>query len=126
MTLDYVLKNISAPMGLTSVVDAIFSGDMNSISSKSAIGKTLSEAKKHHEEARENQRNCTSDSAYWGYQGQVSYWSCVVNLLKASEIVGSENLKDISLPKKGGILMEMCRQLESFGKKVLSHAEKTV
>lgn len=124
MKLQDALSRIHAPKGQTSVITGLLTGDFAPIRDQSAIGVHLSEARQKLEQAREAQRNCTSDWAWWGYNGDIAYWTCVVDLLSAAEIVGADNLPDIPLPELSGVVMDVQAKIEDWGAKVLHAAQQ--
>lgn len=122
MKLSDALSRLRPIVGLTSLI-----GAPNSISvERAGTGTALAEAQNKLAAAKAAQDACRSDAAYWGYEGQVAFWRCVVDLLKAAEITGPDNLPDVNLPDlEGGIVMDLCGRLEGFGRTVLCAAKAT-
>lgn len=119
MNLETAIKSIHSVKGFTSVVEALLGGDKDSIKDQSAVGKSLVEAEAELARVRKAQTECKSDAAYWGYQGDASYWSAVVNLLKAADLVGPDDMPDIEFTKWGGVVMDECSKVEDFGRRML-------
>jgi len=125
MKLEDVLKEISPIVGMSSLIGGLLGGDLKSVSGEKAdLSIGLQKAEEELAKVQKAQSNCGSDYAYWGYMGQISYWKAVVNLFIASEIVGADNLPDVPIPKKEGVVMDLCSEMESFGQKVLQEAKK--
>jgi len=74
--------------------------------------------------AEHMQAEAKSDAAYWGYQGQVSYWRAVVNLYRAAEITGPDDLPDIEPTFLDGnyVVMDLCHYMEKWAESVLEAA----
>lgn len=125
MNIQEAISRIHAPKGMTSVIAGVMSGDFDSIRNQDAIGQSLDTAKEKLESIKKAQRNCGSDWAWWGYQGDIAYWSAVVSLLEAAELVGADNLPDVEAPSKDGVVMDVCSRVEEFGREVLKRARAT-
>lgn len=68
--------------------------------------------------------SCASDAEFWGYETQAAYYRCLLNLVKAAEITGADNLPDVAIPVFGGENPEDdVARLEGFGRQVLAAAE---
>lgn len=124
MTLQQALGMIHAPKGVTSIVAGLLSGDTGSIQGQNAVGVSLKEAQSRLAAVRTAQDNCQSDWAYWGYNGDIAYWSAVVDLLKAAAIVGVDNLPYVDPPGADGVVMDVQHRVKEFGATVLRMAEK--
>jgi len=123
MELQEALSRIHAPKGMTSVISGMLSGDLDPIRDQDAVGTSLAQAREKLESTQEAQRNCGSDWAYWGYQGDISYWKAVVSILEAADLVGANNLPDVPPPDRGGVVMDACSRVERFGSEVLRLAK---
>lgn len=123
MKLIDALKKIAPVRGHSSMVAAIMSGDLSSVSGRPA-GFPLEAAKAELAKVQKFQAEATSDAAYWGYMGDVSYWRAVVNLITAADLVGPDNLPDIPAPEPGGVVMDVCAKIERWGAAVLAEAQK--
>src|SRR5438105_143504 len=107
MNLQDAIKAIHSPKGFTSVIEALLGGgDARSIEDQNALGKGRADAEAALAKAQKAQNECKSDAAYWGYMGDVCYWRAVVNIIKAAELVGPDNLPDVPLPQWGGVVMD--------------------
>src|SRR3990167_7315523 len=102
MKLDDVLKELTPVVGLTSLI-----GAPQSVSSRQALQPTLRQARREYERVQAAQAASNSDAAYWGWEGQRAYWACLVSLLEATEITGEDNLPDVPLPKRIGVVMDL-------------------
>ena len=127
MKLNEALRALgSPPVGVTSLLAAtIGGGDFRSVSGSAAgSSATLADAEAQLRHVRDAQNACQSDAAYWGYQGQASYWSAVVDVLKAAAITGPDSLPDIPAPDHDGphALMDHCSIIERFGRNMLVKA----
>lgn len=125
MNVQEALSQIHAPKGMTSVIAGVMSGDFDPIRDQSAVGSSLSEARKKLEAVVEAQRNCGSDWAWWGYQGDISYWKAVVSILEAADLVGADKLPDVPAPKRDGVVMDVCAHVERFGTEILRQAKES-
>lgn len=123
MNVQEALSRIHAPKGVTSVISGVLSGDFAPIREQNGSKSSLQQAQGKLASAREAQQNCGSDWAYWGYQGDISYWSAVVDILEAAEIVGADNLPDVPAPKTDGVVMDVCGRVERYGKEIRWLAE---
>lgn len=123
MTLSEALSSINQPIGFTSAIAALMGGDGRSVLSVETLSPSLEQITAQLQEAEEAQRNCSSDAAYWGYQGQVSYLRAVSNILKAAQITGPDNLPDIEPPQGGGVVMDECAKIERFARAILDKVE---
>lgn len=121
MTLKTVLSELKPVRGMSSVIAVLFAGgDPASVSGDPATLQTSREtAEAELAKYRHAMDTCTSDAAYWGYLGSVEYWQMVVNVLKASELVGPDNLPDVPLPPRDGLVMDLCAKQAKFGSDVL-------
>jgi hypothetical protein len=116
-----ILPRLGPVIGFSSLL-----GAPGSVSSRQELNPTLEQAQAQLDKVLTAQRNCQSDYAYWGYEGQKAYWRCLVDLCKAAEITGPDNLPDVALPKlEGQIVMSACGNMESFGRAVLAAAKAT-
>ena len=125
MRLETVLEQLGGPSyGVTSVMATLLGGgDAGSISTQETPS-TLQKAERQLERATQAQANAQSDAAYWGYAGQVAYWDCIVNVLKAAEITGNDNLPDLPLPSRNGVVMDVQHKMREYGKQVLEAARQ--
>jgi hypothetical protein len=75
---------------------------------------------------QDRQKNCGSDAAYWGYEGQRAYWQTVVYLFEAAEITGPDHLPDVQMPDLSNqVVMDAAYHMEQFGKTVLKTAQSS-
>lgn len=124
MNVNDALNSIHAPKGLTSVIDGLMGGDIDSIQNQNGIGKSLEEAQRMLKRAQDAQQACKSDAAYWGYMGDISYWQAVVDILTAADLVGAESLPDIDKPNLSGcVVMDACSKVQKFGDDILAAAK---
>lgn len=120
MKLEEALNKIGGPTrGISSVIAGLMSGNLAPIGGDKFVAESLAQARAKLEENRKAQRECKSDWAYWGYQGDISYWETVVSLLEAAEIVGPDNLPDVPFDNSAGVVMDICARQERFGEEVL-------
>jgi len=124
MNVHEALNLIHAPKGATSVIAGLLGGDSASIQDQDATGIALAEATEKLKTAKRNQNDARSDAAWWGYAGDVAYWSAVVDILKAAELVGADNLPDVPAPKTDGVVMDVQYHVEQFGAAILTKARK--
>ena len=124
MNVEQALSKIRAPKGITSLINGVLSGDFEPIRDQSAVGESLVQAEARLAEVQAKQAACTSDWAYWGYEGDKAYWAAVVDILKAAEITGPESLPDIDGPTlEGKVVMDACAAVERFGRHLRQAAE---
>lgn len=126
MKLEDALKPLAPVRGVTSIVDALLSGNLDPVAGKARVGETLIEAKQKLEAAQTSQSNCGSDAAWWGWQGDISYWRTIVNILEAAQITGPDNLPDIQFVPKGGVVMDQMAGQERYGRAMLEAARNSV
>jgi len=124
MKLSEVLPQMYAPKGKATVMQALLSANFNPVQEQNAIGKSLTEAKEQLRHYENLQANATSDWAWWGYAGDVVYWDCVVNLLKAAEITGPDNLPFVPFPNMDGVVMDVQSRLQKWGRQVYNLASE--
>lgn len=122
MKFNDVMEKLTPVVGLTS-----FIGAPGSVRSRGAEGEqvTLGGAHEALAHVQQQQNDAQSDAAYWGYQGQVSYWRAVVSLLEAAELTGRDNLPDIEPDFLDGnyVVMDLCHHMETWAKRVLATAQ---
>jgi hypothetical protein len=107
---------------ITSLTIAI--GAPETLGVKAVTLPTLEQAEAALDTAEKAQDNAGSDYAYWGYEGQRSYWACMVSLLKAAAITGPDNLPDVPVPDfSGDVVMDAAYHMEQFGERVLRLAQ---
>ena len=125
MKLSYAISKISPVRGYTSVIEAMLSGNTDSVTGQSRADEGLEEARARLAAVHKAQAECKSDAAYWGYQGDISYWQTVVYLLEASAIAGPDNLPDLPYNQRDGMcVMDICSMQENWGKAVLAAAKQ--
>ena len=126
MKLTDALSKFGPVRGMTSMIAGLLSADPGPIGGGVRVSEGLSEARAKLAQYQKLQNECQSDWAYWGYQGDISYWSAVADLLEAAEITGPDNLPDIHYDDRPGVVMDMCGRQEDFGKAVLAAAKRGV
>lgn len=120
MKLQEALESIGPVVGLTSLI-----GAPESVSTEQVASVKREEAEAKLRSLEERRDGARSDAAYWGYVGQIAYWSAIVDLLKAAELVGPDNLPDIEPPDlTGKVVMDAAGSLQSWGDRVLRAAEE--
>jgi len=124
MRLETAINSIHAPQGVTTLISGLLSGDFDSVFHKDAVGKSLGEVEDMLAGVRRQQRDCASDAAWWGYNGEIAYLAAVRDLLKAAEITGPDNLPDVDIPDlSAGIVMDLQAKVTRFGAEVLKQAK---
>lgn len=124
MNIETALSNIYAPKGFTSVITAMFGGDMASIQEQSAVGATLETARAKLKAVTDAQAASQSDAAWWGYMGDIAYWRAAVSILEAAVLVGPSDLPDVPAPSlEGRVVMDACSAVERYGQAVLAAAK---
>lgn len=118
MTLEEALAPIAPVVGLSSLI-----GAPESVSSRQAEGPSLDAARTRLAALKKAMDHATSDYSYWGYAGQHSYWTAVVDILEAAELVGNDRLPDVPAPETGGVVMDSMAQIESYGRAILDAAK---
>ena len=120
MNLKQALEPIAPVVGFSSLI-----GAPGSVSEERIVGADLQNAIKKLAEIKDAQKNCGSDYAYWGYEGQRAYWSAVVDILQAAELVGNDNLPDVPPPDtEGKVVMDACWYIQKYGRDILEKAEE--
>lgn len=126
MKLEDALSKINPPKTLGSLINSTL-GYNEIIQHESPAGKTLEEAHAHRDMAIDRMANSNSESEYWNYQGELSAWQAACDVLEAAELVGPDNLPDITYPKKlGPDITSACAQLEGWGQNVLYEAQNRI
>lgn len=117
MKLSDVMDRLAPAVGLSSLI-----GAPESVRAEGAQAEqvTLGGAREALAHAEHMQAGALSDYAYWGYQGQVSYWRAVVSLLEAAEITGPDNLPEIAPTFLDGnhVVMDLCHHMETWARSV--------
>ena len=122
MRLDDVLNRLAPVAGLTSMAAAPESVRTDQIDSNRITLGGAYEALAH---VQDQQNNCGSDAAYWGYEGQRAYWQAVVYLLEAAKITGADSLPDMQIPDLSNrVVMDAAFYMQQFGEQVLKAAQK--
>ena len=124
MNVTEALNRIHAPKGVTTVIEALRSGDARSVQPQSGDGLDVEQAKAKLAAVREAQRTCGSDWAYWGYEGDIAYWTAVVSILEAVALIGPDNLPDVPAPPTQGVVMDLCGKVVRYGAEVLLLAKE--
>lgn len=123
MKLHDLMDRLHPVVGFTSMI-----GAPESVRTAGAVGAevTLGGAREALAHAEHMQNTAKSDAAYWGHQGQVSYWRAVVSLYEAADIAGPDNLPDIEPTFLDGnyVVMDLCHHMETWGKSVLEAARR--
>lgn len=121
MKLSEVMGRLAPVVGLSSLI-----GDPASVRTQgaSADAVTLGGAQEALAHVEHMQANAQSDYAYWGYQGQVSYWRAVVSLLEAADVTGPDNLPDIEpdFLNRNLVVMDACHYMEKWAESVKAAA----
>ena len=125
MDLQTALSQIKGPVGFSSLVAGLMGNDPHGLNRQSPVGATLAEAEAKLEAVRKAQNECKSDYAYWGYEGEVAAWEAAVDVIRAAEIVGPDNLADIPYSPGGGVVMDECAKLSRWGTAILAAAKRT-
>lgn len=124
MHLKEALSHIHAPKGVSTVIAGLMANDLSACQQQDAVGATLTQAREKLAAAQEAMREAKSDYAYWGYQGDASYWGSVVSILKAADLVGADSLPDVQPPSlEGLVVMDQCAAVERFGQAILDKAK---
>lgn len=126
MKLSEVLNKIHAPKGTSSIIAGALSGNWEPLQDQDAAGADLTRARTELARVTEAMNKSQSDWAYWGWAGDVAYWTAVVSLLEAAAITGPDNLPDVPLPDFNGVVMDVQYHLEQFGARVLEAAKAAV
>lgn len=124
MKLSEALSKIYPAQGATTLMAALLSGDGKSIKSPDIIGKGIEQLEAELKKAEEDQNNCGSDWAYWGYEGTISYLKSAIWILMAADIVGENNLADVPEINRSGVVMDVQGRVEDFGRKIYTEAVK--
>jgi len=119
-----VITSIRAPKGVSTIIAAFVEKDFDSVQAQNAVGMSRKQAEENLKKSIHLKEHCTSDWAYWGYAGDVAYWKTAVNLLRAAELVGPDNLPDVPIPDMAGVVMDVQWKLEQFGEQVLKQAQE--
>jgi hypothetical protein len=116
MDFDDVMSRLEPIVGLSSLIGAPSSVRIGAVPGGAVTLGGAYEALAH---AEHQQKGSTSDYAYWGWQGQVSFWRTVVSLLEAAEVTGRDHLPDVPFPDLDGkVVMDACSYMEEWGKEV--------
>lgn len=131
MTLDEAISRLGGPtVGMTTLIAAAMSLDFSSVPKGGADSPATPPALRAAAETKlaalkEAQNKAQSDWAWWGYAGDIGYWTAIVNLTKAAEICGADRLPDVDGPEQGVVVMDQIANQESWARQVLIAAEAT-
>lgn len=123
MKLEDALRQFGPVRGQTTVIASVLSGDFSPVAGGEYVNESLAEARAKLEQVKHAQEVCNSDWAYWGLQGDISYWTAIVSILEAAAITGPEALPDLPFEAKAGIVMDACAEQEAYGRKLLELAK---
>lgn len=126
MKLQEALKLAQCPMGLTSIVSGLLSGDTASITRQDTVKLSREEVEKQIVGVRLAQEHCGSDAAWWGYNSQLATLKATRDILEAAELVGAENLPDVTPPETDGVVMDIQFNIENFGRNLLAEARRVL
>lgn len=126
MTLAEALKGFAPAYGVTTVLAAVQSGDMDALKGGRAnISTALASAREAKEKQAQAMNAATSDWSYWGYWASHQYWTAVANLLEAAELVGPDALPDVpGGPPFEGVVMDVGSKQERWSRDVLEAARQ--
>lgn len=115
---------ISAPKGLTSILNGIAQGDFSVLPHQKGLEATLCVAEEKVALYQNQLDNCKSDFSYWSILSDLVYWEAIKNILKGAEIVGENNMPDVVFENKAFLVMDSIAEIEKFGKYVFSECER--
>lgn len=124
MKLTEILSMISAPKGLTSILNGIAQNDFSVLPHQKGLEATMFVADEKIAFYQKQLDECKSDWSYWSILGDLVYWKAVKNILKGAELVGENNMPDVKFENKAEIVMDSIADTEKFGKYVLSECER--
>lgn len=124
MKLTEVLSMISAPKGLTSILEGIAQNDFSVLPHQKGLESTMCVADEKIALHQRQLDECESDWSYWSILGDLAYWKAVKNILKGAEIVGENNMPNVKFENKAMVVMDRIAEIEKFGKYVLSECER--
>lgn len=122
MKVTEVLSMIDAPKGLTSIINGISQNDFSVMPHQKGLNATLEIAEEKVKLHQKQIDECKSDWAYWSILGDLEYWKAVKNILKAAELVGEDNMPDVSFKNDGVVVMDAIYKVTQFGELVLKLA----
>jgi hypothetical protein len=98
-------------------------GEMNNdysvLPHEKGLGADLAKAEQQAAIHKKQLDECQSDWAYWSILSDLSYWEAIVNILKAAELVGPDNLPDVTPPNlNGSVVMDAIGRVEDYGKEI--------
>lgn len=121
MTLDEVFNSIEPVKSMASAQHA-----PGSTAPRPSRMPTKSEATRTLSSLKLAQERATSDAEWYGFQGQISYWQCMANILLAVEFSGPDHLPDVPIPifARYTDVRESGPLLEEFGERVLAQSRR--
>lgn len=120
MNLEFLLKKIYAPRGMTSVIQGLVNNDFSVLNNPTAIGTSIVDVEEKIKKYRKDLEECKSDWSYWSILSDLTFWEMVANILKGAELVGPENLPEIEYNNEGGVVMDAIGYNEKFGVEFLA------
>jgi len=92
-----------------------------------ALAVSLEEAEEHLAIATKATESAKSDLGYWSNLGVQTGWQVAVNLLKAAQITGPDNLPDIPPPdSEGHVVMDAQGMVTDWSWRVLAEARQEI
>jgi len=124
MKLSEILSMISAPKGLTSILNGINQNDFSVLPHQKGLNATTDIANKQIESLKKQLSQCQSDWSYWSILGDLSYWKAIKDILEGAKLTGENNMPDVKFERKAVVVMDSIAEIEKFGKYVLSECKK--
>jgi hypothetical protein len=125
MKLVDVLSMISAPKGLTSILNGIQQNDYSVLPHQKGLLATILVANEQISIQKKRLDECQSDWSYWSILGDLEYWKAVRNILEGADIVGENNMPEVSFKSEAVVVMDSISEIQRFGEYVLDVCKKS-
>ena len=125
MNLYVALLRIPSTSNLNAFMWAMATGTTDILEEQCAAGVDHITAKAQVAYYENRLRACQHDGAWWGYKSQLVFWQTVCRLFEAAELLGSEELPDLTPPRiVNKVTMDAIELVEQYGKQVLQQAQE--
>ena len=123
MHLKEILSSLSAPKGITSIINGVISDDFTVLPHQQGANAGLIEATEMVEKYEKQIQECKSDWQYWSILGDLEYWRAIMNVLKGAVLVGEENMPDRKYTPKNSVVMDEIYNMAQYGETIFKLCE---
>lgn len=123
MNLEEALEPLKPVMGMSSVIAGLMSGDFDPLDDRPMTDLDPAAVEAKLKRTQQEQAECQSDWAYWGYEGQIAYLTALRDILEAFKLVSEVPYVE---PPGGFVVMDVYSQQERYGREILRLAKEKV